>query len=49
MFQKSWFAQFRIVLKVLIQVWYRAFHRSGQAKFHDGGSNLGSSKYSILP
>jgi len=28
---------------------YRAFHGFGQAKFPDGGSVLGSSKFSILP
>jgi len=29
---------------------YRAFHQFGQAKlFHDGGSVLGSSQFSILP
>jgi len=30
-------------------LYYRAFHRFGQAKFPDGGSVLGSSQFSVLP
>jgi len=35
-----------LVVKVMF---YRAFHRFGQAKFPDGGLVLGSSQFSILP
>jgi hypothetical protein len=30
-------------------LFYRAFHRFGQAKFPNGGSILGSNQFSILP
>jgi len=33
----------------MIRAFYRAFHRFGQAKFPDGGLDLGSSQFSILP
>jgi hypothetical protein len=35
--------------KVCVPPSNRAFHKFGQAKFHDGGLVLGSSQFSVLP